>query len=328
MPHPPLPSGSAPLAPRLVGLDWGTSALRAYLFAADGDVAERRTQPWGIQHLPAGGYAAAFQAIVGDWLKQWPSVPVLAAGMVGSRTGWHEVPYTACPADAAAIAAGIIPFASERGIVHIVPGLVQEGESADVMRGEETQITGAISLEPALAVDSLFILPGTHCKWAHVRGGHVTHFTTYITGELFALLRDHSLLGRPARDAAAGTPAAATAAFGRGLDAARASGAGGAMAKLFTARSLFLAGRLAAADVLDYLSGLLVGEEVRSVLANLGPERPPCVVIGDATLAARYRTALAAFGMADARVLDDTAPAGLWAIALAAGLVTVVGRPG
>jgi len=250
----------------------------------------------------------------------------LAAGMVGSRTGWREVPYAVCPADAAAIAAGIMPFASECGIVHIVPGLVQGGESADVMRGEETQILGALALEPALAADSLFVLPGTHCKWARIAGGRVTRFTTYVTGELFALLRDHSLLGRPARDAAGGTAATAAVAFCRGLDAARASGAGGGVAKLFTARSLFLTGHLAAADVLDYLSGLLVGDEVRSVLTNLGPEQPPCVVIGDATLATRYQAALTAFGIGEVRVIDDTAPAGLWAIARAAGLGADGGR--
>ncbi|MFM8377836.1 MAG: 2-dehydro-3-deoxygalactonokinase [Planctomycetia bacterium] len=318
---PPTPPDAVPPAPRLVGLDWGTSSLRAYLFAGDGTVAAHRAEPWGIQHLPAGGYAAAFRAIVGDWLARWPDLPVLAAGMVGSRTGWREVCYAACPADAAGIAAGIVPFASECGVVHLVPGLVQEGESADVMRGEETQIFGALAREPALAVDALFVLPGTHCKWARVETGRVTRFTTYITGELFALLRDHSLLGRPARDAAGGTAATAAAAFRRGLDAARASGAGGGAAKLFTARSLFLAGDLAAADVLDYLSGLLVGDEVRSALVSLGPERPPCVVIGAATLATRYQAALGAFGVGDARVIDDTAPAGLWAIARAAGLV-------
>lgn len=324
--RPPPPHHRSP-APQLVGLDWGTSSLRAYLFGGDGDVAERRAQPWGIQHLPAGGYAAAFRAIAGDWLARWPGLPVLAAGMVGSRTGWREVPYVACPADAAGIAAGIVPFASECGVVHLVPGLVQRGESADVMRGEETQILGALGRDPALASDSLFVLPGTHCKWARVTLGSVTRFTTYITGELFALLRDHSLLGLPARDAAGHASATAAAAFRRGLDAVRASGPAGGVAKLFTARSLFLVGDLAAVDVLEYLSGLLLGDEVQSMLTGLGSVRPACVVVGDETLAARYRTALAAFGVADARAIDDTAPAGLWTIARAAGLVANEGRP-
>jgi len=326
--QPPILSDSAPPGPRLVGLDWGTSSLRAYLFAADGGVAERRAQPWGIQHLPAGGCAAAFLVIVGDWLARWPGLPVLAAGMVGSRTGWREVPYVACPADAAAIAAGIVPFAPECGVVHIVPGLVEGGESADVMRGEETQILGALALEPALAADSLFVLPGTHCKWARVERGRVTSFTTYITGELFALLRDHSLLGRPARDSEGGGTAMTSGAFHRGLAVARASGPGGGTARLFTARSLFLAGDLAATDVLDYLSGLLVGDEVRSGLANLGTERPPCVVIGDEMLVARYRAAFAALGGGEVRAIDDTAPTGLWSIACAAGLVNVAGATG
>ncbi|NBT12065.1 MAG: 2-keto-3-deoxy-galactonokinase, partial [Planctomycetia bacterium] len=104
--------------PALIGLDWGTSSLRAYLLAGDGNVVERRARPWGIQHLPAGGYPGAFRTIVGDWRERWPDAPVLAAGMVGSRTGWREVPYVECAADAAAIAAGIVPFESECGAIH------------------------------------------------------------------------------------------------------------------------------------------------------------------------------------------------------------------
>jgi len=94
--------------PALVGLDWGTTSLRAYRFAADGKLLDRRARPWGIQHLPPGGYPEAFRAIVGDWTTDRPAVPVIMAGMVGSRTGWREVPYVPCPADAAALAAGLV----------------------------------------------------------------------------------------------------------------------------------------------------------------------------------------------------------------------------
>lgn len=307
--------------PALIGLDWGTSSLRASLFGPDGVVLERRARPWGIQHLPAGGYAEAFQTVAGDWRDRWPEVPVLAAGMVGSRTGWREVPYVECPADAAAIAAGIMPFESECGLMHFVPGLMQGGSAPDVMRGEEAQIMGALEREPALAVDSLVVLPGTHCKWARIQDGRVTGFTTYLTGELFAMLRDHSIVGRPARGAEGGPDASRAAAFRRGLAAARASGAAGIAGRLFTTRSLFLCGDLAAADSLDYLSGLLVGEELRSVLATLGGSCPPCVLVGDPALCSRYREACAEFGIESARSLDDTGPLGLWRIATAAGLV-------
>ena len=309
------------LQPALIGLDWGTSALRAYLLDGDGVVIERRSRPWGIQHLPAGGYAEAFETVAGDWRARCPDLPVVAAGMVGSRTGWREVPYVECPADAQAIAAGIVPFESECGRIHLVPGLLQGGPAPDVMRGEETQIVGAITRDPALATSALVVLPGTHCKWARVEDGCVTGFTTYLTGELFAMLRDHSIVGRPARDATGGTEASRAAAFRRGLDVALASGDAGIAGKLFTTRSLFLCGELAAADSLDYLSGLLVGEELRSVLATLGGPCPPCVLVGDAALCSRYREACAVFGIAGVRSLDETGPRGLWQIARAAGLI-------
>jgi 2-dehydro-3-deoxygalactonokinase len=216
-------------------------------------------------------------------------------------------------------------------LIHLVPGLLQRGAEPDVMRGEETQIFGALALRSDLAADALIILPGTHCKWARIARGRVTGFTTYLTGELFALLRDHSIIGRPAREATGGTDAARCAAFRRGLDAARASGAAGIAGKLFTTRSLFLCGELAAADSLDYVSGLLVGEELRSALATIGGPCPPCVLVGDGALCGRYHEAFAAFGVGDVPSLDDTGPLGLWRIAHAAGLIaglgTTLGEP-
>lgn len=313
-------------SPSLIGLDWGTSSLRASLYAADGSVLDRRARPWGIQHLPEGGYAAALAGIAGDWRERWPATPVIAAGMVGSRQGWHEVPYVACPADPAAIAAGVVPFDSGAGVLHFAPGIMQPGTTPDVMRGEEAQIIGALEVEPGLSRDSLLVLPGTHCKWAHVLGGRVERFTTYLTGELFAMLRDHSIIGRPARDLPAAQPSGG-AAFVRGLYAARESGAAGIAGRLFTTRSLYLTGALPVEETLDYLSGLLVGEEIRSALAEHGGGAcPPCVILGDPALCDRYRLALGTFGVEDVRTLDDTGPAGLWRIATAAGLVRASAR--
>ncbi|MFM1996129.1 MAG: hypothetical protein RLZZ111_516 [Planctomycetota bacterium] len=314
--------------PSLIGLDWGTSSLRASLYSADGTVLDRRARPWGIQHLPEGGYAAALSGIAGDWRERWPATRMLAAGMVGSRQGWHEVPYVACPADPAAIAAGVVAFESGVGVLHLAPGIIQTGQTPDVMRGEEAQIIGALEREPGLARESLLVLPGTHCKWAHVRDGRVERFTTYLTGELFAMLREHSIIGRPARDLAKDTLPAGGEAFVRGVRAARESGAAGIAGRLFTTRSLYLTGDLQVAETLDYLSGLLVGEEIRSVLAEQdGGSCPPCVLLGDPALCERYRLALATFSIDDVRALDDTGPAGLWRIATAAGLVRPASRP-
>jgi len=312
--------------PTLIALDWGTSSLRAYLMGRDGALLERRDQPWGIQHLPEGGFMAAFRGIAGDWRDRLPNLPVLAVGMIGSRHGWREVPYVECPADPVAIAAGIVAFDGGCGTLHIVPGLIQGGGLPDVMRGEETQIMGALAIDPELAAASLFVLPGTHCKWADIRSGRIVRFTTYITGELYALLRDHSILGRPAKEVVAqpadAAYAVADASFRRGLKTALDSGAEGIAGRLFTTRSLFLNGALSAAQTLDYLSGLLVGEEIRSVIAGMdGRPCPPIVLLGDAGLCDRYRIALTEFGINRVRTLNETCPAGLWQIASAARLL-------
>lgn len=308
----------------MIGLDWGTSSLRAYLLAADGALLDRRATGYGIQHLPAGGYAAAFRGVAGDWLDRCPWLPVVAAGMVGSRNGWQEVPYVACPADPESIANGLVAFDTGCGRIHLVPGLSQAGPLPDVMRGEEMQIIGALALEPDLAVGSLFVLPGTHCKWATIAQGRVTRFTTYLTGELFAMLRDHSIIGRPAKEAGvvAQSGILDRDAFARGVRAARESEAVGVAPRLFSTRSLFLTGDLTVSQTLDYLSGLLIGEEIRSVLAELGAAAcPPLVILGDPALCDRYRLALVTFGIDRVRVLNETGPLGLWRIAVAAGLV-------
>jgi len=312
-------------APALIGLDWGTSTLRGHLLAADGSVLETVSRPWGIQHLPAGGFAAALEGVAGPWRSRAASLPVVAAGMVGSRQGWREVPYVSCPADAATIAAGVVAFPSEAGLLHLVPGLSQARPLPNVLRGEETQIIGAIAHAPALAEGAVFVLPGTHAKWVDVREGRITRFDTFLTGELFALLRDHSLLGRPAREAVATSGAAepSPVAFSRGLAEARDSGAAGVASRLFAARSLFLTGDLAPAATLDYLSGLLIGEEVRSALASRGGRPPsPLVLVGDESLCARYRQACEAFDLPSPAWVGDGAAAGLWEIARRAGLVT------
>lgn len=316
--------------PALIGLDWGTSSLRGYLLGADGTVLERVADARGVRQVTPGGFAAAFRETVGAWCDRWPGVPVLAAGMVGSRQGWREVDYVDCPADAPAIARGIVPFDGGAGLVHLVPGVIQRDDLPNVLRGEETQIVGALALDPALARASLCVLPGTHSKWVVVREGRLVRFDTYLTGELFAVLRDHSLLGMPAREAGieASAGPAPGAAFERGLAVARDSGAEGVAGRLFSARSLFLTGALPASATLDYLSGLLVGEEVRAAVAGLrGPSPPPLALIGTPDLCERYRAAFAAFGIDRVHVMGDSAAAGLWEIARAAGLVSARTSP-
>ncbi len=296
----------------LIGLDWGTSSLRAFRFDGAGAIAETRARPWGIRHLPAGGYDAA----LADITAGWPTLPRLACGMVGSRGGWHEMPYLDLPADAAQLGRALGKLRAADGMdVHLVPGL-RDPRGPDVMRGEETQLLGALALRPALAAAATFIQPGTHSKWAVVQGGAVTGFRTLMTGELFAVLRKHSILGGD-------TPAADDAdAFARGVAAARDSGAAGAFARLFSARALMLDGTLASASVPDYLSGLLIGEEFRAALADgLARRDTPLQLIGEPALCERYRRAAALFGIELPPAIEDAAARGLWQLATQAGLV-------
>lgn len=294
-------------APRLIALDWGTSSLRAYLLAADGVVVDRRGEPWGILHVPGHDFAAAYEAISSDWRSRHPDLPCIASGMIGSAQGWIEAPYADLPADVESVARQLVVIPGVG--LRIVPGLAQRGRTPDVMRGEETQLFGAMAELPALAEECVAVLPGTHSKWARVARGRIERFTTYMTGELFALLSRHSILGRLAEGAAADVPAGP--AFARGVQHARDAGA--ALASLlFSARSAVLVGDLPAADSLAYLSGVLIGDEVRSGLAT--GDRPSAL-IGDPSLCARYAAALGEFGVADVALLGDTASSGLWQVA-------------
>jgi 2-dehydro-3-deoxygalactonokinase len=305
---------------RLLALDWGTSSLRAYRLGDGGAVIESRQQPWGILHLPEGGFAAALKGVAGDWLDAMPGMPIIASGMVGSAQGWREAAYASCPADGQRLASQLLAFEAWPGVqLHIVPGVRSDGERPDVMRGEETQLIGVLARQPALAAKASLVMPGTHCKWVQVVDGCIAEFNTYMTGELFALLAQHSILGRPARETGGAAPS--DSAFERGVSAVCAHGAG-ATPLLFSARTLVLTGQLAAADSLEYLSGLLVGEEIRcALLARPDAGATPHMLVGDAKLCERYRRALALFGVQSLAAADGAAPAGLWQIATQAGLL-------
>lgn len=301
-----------PQSPALIALDWGTSSLRASLLDGDGNVLHARTEPWGIMQARHDDFAATFLAITAEW--RGPDVRVIASGMIGSANGWMSAPYCAAPAGADDLAAAL---AVVPGVpLCIVPGVATYGDRPDVMRGEETQVVGAIALRPDLASRSLVVLPGTHSKWVQVLEGRINDFTTYMTGELYAVLRDHSLLGR-ATGAPSDDDAVGAEAFIRGVVAAHNEPAGLAPL-LFSARALVLANRLAASESLDFLSGLLIGDELRCGLMRGGR---PDALVGDATLCARYGAAFRVLGLDDIPVVVGAADAGLWNIARRAGLI-------
>ena len=316
----------SPVSPRLLALDWGTSSLRAFLMH-DGKIVDSRASGHGIQHLPVpgvAGFAQALAAIAGDWKQQWPDLPMLACGMVGSAQGWREAPYVRCPADAARLAAESVRVDSGLGgELLITPGVLfdVEGEAPDVMRGEETQIAGALLQHPEFALASCLVMPGTHSKWVSIEQGKIIRFASYLTGELFSVLKNHSSLGRLMSEAG-GSEETGVAAFEMGLAAARASAPGDFAHQIFAARTLGLTGRLAPTALADYLSGVLIGHELCSGLAGsaAGSSAAP-VLVGDPDLCRRYAQALSYFGRPAALQLDNTAPAGLWQVARSAGLL-------
>lgn len=288
----------------MIAVDWGTSSFRAYRLGSDAAVREQRSAAAGL--LACGG---KFEAVLVEQLDGWDDPTIVMAGMIGSRNGWHEVPYVACPAGAAQIAAGMREvaapaFAGRR--IFIAPGLSHRPRDGtpEVMRGEEVQLLGLID---TLAGDGphTLCLPGTHSKWATIESGRITGFRTAMTGELYAVLTQHSLLGAlMAKDA--GDDAEA---FARGLAAARR--AGGLASHLFSVRTLALFDELSPAAAPSYLSGLLVGHE----LEGLSPASGRVHLIGSAALTRRYERALQARGLEPVVHSDALSARGLFHLA-------------
>lgn len=288
----------------LVALDWGTSSLRAALLREDGSVAEERALPRGILTVPAGGFPEVFDEAVAPW-RDIAGAIFLLGGMVGSRQGWMEAPYCACPAGFADIAASLAWV--EPGRIAIVPGLSCEVDGVpDVMRGEETQVFGASDLLGLAR--GLFVLPGTHSKWVRVEDKRVESFSTYMTGEFYALLRQHSIL---ARTMPADEGDLDEAAFARGV--LHAAKAGNLLHAAFSARTLSLFDALPAQALPSYLSGLVIGEEMRS--QHLHRLSDPVVIVGAPALTRRYELALRTLGVTSTVLGSEATWRGLWAIA-------------
>jgi 2-dehydro-3-deoxygalactonokinase len=289
----------------MLAVDWGTTQLRGALLDADGRMIDGHAAPRGLLQLPTDGWAAAFDAEFGAWLGRWPDLPSLMCGMVGSRQGWAEAPYLHCPAGVHELAAGLCWI--RPGRLAVVPGLAAQtggeaGEVPDVMRGEETQVVGALALL-GLA-DATLVLPGTHSKWVQVTDGRITAFQTHMSGECYALFRQHSILARslpPPDGPATEDGGSVDDAFDRGV--ARAAEAGGLLHHLFGVRTLQLFDRLGARELAGYLSGLVIGEELRAVAPD---PRRALVIVGSDGLAQRYRRALLARGVT-ARCIGDEA---------------------
>jgi 2-dehydro-3-deoxygalactonokinase len=303
-----------PAEPVLIAIDWGTTSFRAALLAGDGSILDRRTAAAGIMQVPDRDFAAVLACELDAWLARHPVLPVYASGMIGSRQGWVEVPYVPCPADLKTVAEGVVRHEVGGGAVRFVPGLshLEPDGTPEVMRGEEVQVFGAIGP----GEDALVILPGTHSKWVAVRQGRITAFATFMTGELYAALRQHTILGRliegEAHDAAA---------FARGVR--HGFGTPALSHALFSARTLPLSGQLAESAVASYLSGLLIGAEFAGGRRVLG-EVEDCrhVAVGDPRLTKLYAEAARALDLTLSAAAEDAACRGCLALARSRGDVT------
>ena len=272
----------------LIAVDWGTSRFRAYLLGGDKMLAQVATDD-GVAGLEAADFAAVLARHCGVWRTAAPRIPVLMAGMIGSRNGWREVPYVTTPCNAASIAAGIATIAEG---VRIVPGVIQRGVNGavDVMRGEETLALGAG------VGDGVVCMPGTHAKWVAMRDGAIQGFATFVTGELYGLVRSHAFVARLAEDDE--DPRG----FATGLAAAEAPS--GLLHGLFGMRARVLGGTLSGRAARPYLSGLLVGAEVRAAL-ELHPGTTQVRLVADAPLIEPYRQALEHRGCAVSSVSTE-----------------------
>jgi len=302
-------------SPALFAVDWGTSSLRAYLCTAQGRVIDTVRSSDGIMAVADQRFSDILEQTLAPWRTRHGDVPVVLSGMIGSRQGWREVPYVGLAARLADVAKAAIRVPCEMAApVMIAPGIAGADRMGlpDVMRGEETQIFGAMQ---RMGIDAgTFVLPGTHAKWVTVSDGAIVGFETYMTGDAYAALRGHTILGRMMPEGSESREG-----FARGVRTAAGlpGGPGALLHAVFSARTLGLMGEVPEDALADYLSGLLIGAEIREGAG----ETANVIVVGDAKLAGRYVEACGILGIPATPAPADCVVAGLVAIARAAGIV-------
>jgi 2-dehydro-3-deoxygalactonokinase len=289
---------------KLVAVDWGTSSLRGALINSEGVVLEKRAFPQGILQVAHGQFQHVFEQRFADWMGA--GTLCLISGMAGSRQGWREAPYCPCPSGFDDIAQHLQWIEKDR--IGIVPGLsTWNDDTPDVMRGEEIQIFGALAAQQIQTAQ--FVLPGTHSKWAQVLDGKISAFKTFMTGEFYALLSQHSILAKTCLPDA---PLKKEVFIDGVMQSQK---PGGLLHHAFSARSLALFEKLNPAQSSSYISGLLIGEEIKSVNADRLDDRTPLFILGNGQLTQRYGFAMEALGLSATALPDEVTWSGLWALA-------------
>jgi len=286
---------------RLVGVDWGTSSLRAYLIEEDGQVLEQSSGPDGIANC-GGDYEQTLLRHIGPWVAQSGITNIVMSGMITSKHGWVETPYLPVPVDQQALVDALVHRRTTQGLdLWFAPGIRfdRDQRTVDVIRGEETQVLARLASVPD---EELVVLPGSHSKWILIQGGEITWFSTFLTGELFAAVAGHTLLRTTLV-----TGAPSQAALCEGAALGWSEDLGGLLHKLFTlrVRGLFEPDGGVSRDL---LSGLVLGTEIREATAQLALPLPPVTVIGNQALAQQYLLALQVAGI-EGRIGSESAAA-------------------
>jgi 2-dehydro-3-deoxygalactonokinase len=302
--------------PYLIGLDWGISSFRAYLMDDKGEVVDCVANQSGIMQVGERTFEDVLQTSIGSWLSRYPDTAILACGMIASSQGWIEAPYVSCPAGPAELVKHLCSVETQAGRkIWFVPGVMRRAEdhTPDVMRGEETQIFGAVKDNSSRFS---FILPGTHSKWALVEKGQIVWFATFMTGELFDILCKHSILGRLMEESGQDDEA-----FLMGLECStRGENRNtGLLNTLFSVRSRGLFEEIPKTGLKSYLSGLLIGAEVTEATRQI-KDKTLMRLIGDRRLLRLYTKALEFFGWPSTMEPEHLSARGLACIAISADL--------
>ena len=286
----------------MIAVDWGTSNFRAFRLDENGRILDRRSSPLGILRMGSAGFTEILRSQTAPWLHGGEK-RILLCGMVGSRQGWVEAPYLPCPVGLADLAAAVVKIPFDGAEVLLVPGVA--GTSSDgipeVMRGEETEAMGIMD---TCNGEGLVCFPGTHSKWIQLHDRKIASFITYMTGELYEALRTNTILKRTMVASAPFNEAA----FLRGIE--RSASSGGLLRHLFGVRTLTLMNQLDEETSPSYLSGLLIGHEVRSAM----PQPSLVHLVGAAGLCSYYELAIQKCGGTVTVEDEDAAARGLTAI--------------
>ncbi|MBD1557493.1 2-dehydro-3-deoxygalactonokinase [Vibrio sp. S9_S30] len=299
----------------VIAMDWGSTMLRAYLLSDKGELMGEKSFPWGVLQLPESDgkkltYEQVFYAAVDDWLMAFPVLHVYLAGMVTSKIGWVEVPYVEAPCAIEDIhAGGHSLLTKDCQLVNLIPGVCYQGHQMNLMCGEETQLLPFLNCWER-TYDGWVVLPGTHCKWVLIQNLQISEFQTYMTGELYSLFRKHSILAFGDNEE---NTSLDIDTFLRGVNANLSSV--GILSKLFSCRSAVLFDEVESVHRFSYLSGLLIGAEIKEAKTALGGLPAEISLIGDEHLCDLYRMALRFFkSEMNIKQYSNSAAQGIWAM--------------